>query len=289
MSIIEPSTIDFVIYHANCSDGLGAAWAAWKLLGDRAKYFAASHGELPPDIKGRRVAILDFSYSNVIIKKMISEAESLIVIDHHKSAMIELHDINCAIFDMSRSGAMMSWNFFHPEKEPPQLIKLIEDRDLWKWELPCSKEFSAAFDMVPWNFEEYDKFLDDSVIDTAKERGSHILMYSKAVISKIAAQASKRKLSGKDVLVVNSSHWVSELGNSLSQKCDYAMIWYWDHKKHRCVVSLRAHHEDVSEIAKRFGGGGHQKAAGFALPRGVSIESIFDKVESDEHKDNTSH
>jgi nanoRNase/pAp phosphatase (c-di-AMP/oligoRNAs hydrolase) len=44
-------------------------------------------------------------------------------------------------------------------------------------------------------------------------------------------------------------------------------------------VSLRAHHDDsdVSEIAKRFGGGGHRKAAGFALPPNTSIETIFDR------------
>ena len=281
MSIVEPSTIDLVIYHSNCSDGTGAAWAAWKLLGDRAEYVAASHGESPPDVRGRRVAILDFSYSNSVIKQMVKDADALVVIDHHKSAMVELHDVNCTIFDMKRSGAMMSWNFFHPGKEPPQLIKLIEDRDLWKWELPYSKEFSAAFDMIPWDFEEYDKFLDDSAIDDAKERGAYILAYSKTVISKIVKNASRRKLDGKDVLVVNSSHWMSEIGNNLGPKCDFALIWYWDHEHKQCKVSLRAHHddEDVSEIAKRFGGGGHRKAAGFALAPGIIIETIFDKQE----------
>jgi nanoRNase/pAp phosphatase (c-di-AMP/oligoRNAs hydrolase) len=44
-------------------------------------------------------------------------------------------------------------------------------------------------------------------------------------------------------------------------------------------VSLRAHHDDadVSEIAKKFGGGGHRKAAGFNLPANISIETIFDR------------
>ena len=284
MSIVEPSSIDLVIYHANCSDGMGAAWSAWQLLGDRADYYAASHGDPPPDVKGRRVAILDFSYSNPVIKQMIKDAEAFVIIDHHKSAMVELHDITSAVFDMNHSGAMLAWKFFHPGKEPPQLIKYIEDRDLWKWELPYSKEFSAAFDMVPWDFEEYSKFVDDSAIDDAKERGAYILAYSKSVVSKIVKNASKRKLGGKDVLVVNSPHWMSEIGNSLGPKCDFALIWYWDHENQQCKVSLRAHHddEDVSEIAKRFGGGGHRKAAGFALPIGVGIETIFDKEENQE-------
>jgi len=57
------------------------------------------------------------------------------------------------------------------------------------------------------------------------------------------------------------------------------MIWYWDHEARETKVSLRAFHEtvDVSEIAKRFGGGGHKKAAGFQLPVGQHVEDLFDK------------
>jgi oligoribonuclease NrnB/cAMP/cGMP phosphodiesterase (DHH superfamily) len=180
---------------------------------------------------------------------------------------------------MNHSGAMLAWKFFHPGKEAPRMIKFIEDRDLWKWEIPYSKEFSAAFDMVKFDFEEFDKYLDDSEVDNAQERGAYILAYSKTVISKISKHASPRKIGGKDVLVVNSPHWMSEIGAALSPKCDFALIWYYDHETHQVKVSLRAHHEDsdVSEVAKRFGGGGHRLAAGFALPRDTSIESIFDK------------
>lgn len=277
--MLDPNSINLVIYHGGCTDGYGAAWAAWKLLGDRATYHPGRYGDPPPDVKGKVVAILDFSYDNLTTKSMINDADSLIIIDHHKSAMVELHDVNCTHFDMNHSGAMLSWKFFHPGKEAPRMIKYIEDRDLWKWELPYSKEFSAAFDMVQYDFEEFDKFIDDSAIDDAQERGAYILAYSKTVISKITKQAARRKLHGKDVLVVNSPHWMSEIGNALSVKCDFALIWYHDHDTNQVKVSLRAHHDDadVSEVAKKFGGGGHRKAAGFALQPGQGIESIFDR------------
>ena len=282
--MIEPSSVDLVIYHKNCTDGFGAAYSAWKLLGSKAIYCAASHGDPPPNVDGKTVAILDFSYKNNVIKDLIASSKDLIVIDHHKSAMIELHDISNTHFDMNHSGARLAWDFFHPGKEAPKFIDYIEDRDLWKWELPYSKEFSAAFDMIPFEFEEFEKFEDDSVFDDAVKRGSYILAYSKTVIKKICDKASARKYKGKNVLVVNSSHWMSEIGSRLSPDCDFAMIWYYDHERKDIKVSLRSFYDnvDVSEIAKNFGGGGHKKASGFTLTGDSNIEDIFKNKEQDD-------
>ena len=93
----NPNEVEMVLYHANCSDGFGAAWAAWKLLGSKAKYIACKHGSPPPDVTGKNVAICDFSFNNATTKKMIQDANSLVILDHHKSAVVELHDIPEAI------------------------------------------------------------------------------------------------------------------------------------------------------------------------------------------------
>ena len=288
--MIEPSSVDCVIYHADCTDGFGAAYSAWKLLGNRAEYYACKHGTKPPDVKGKNVVILDFAFNNPTTKKMIEEASALLVIDHHKSAMVELHDIPNTHFDMTKSGAMLAWEFFHPGKEPPKFIKYIMDRDLWTWELEYSKEFSAAFDMVPFEFEEFEKFEDDSVFDDAVKRGSYILAYSKTVVKKVCEKAQLRKLDDKEVLVVNASHWMSEIGTRLAPDCDFALIWYWDHEAKHTKVSLRSFHDiaDVAEIAKKFGGGGHRKAAGFQLPAGKHIEDIFDNPKKTRARKNVS-
>jgi uncharacterized protein len=276
--MLEPSSVDCVIYHANCTDGFGSAFSAWKLLGNRAEYHARAHGDKPPNVRGKNVVILDFSFNNKTTKRLIKEANNLLVIDHHKSAMVELHDISNTHFDMTKSGATLSWEFFHPGKEAPKFIQYITDRDLWKWELPYSKEFSAAFDMVPYEFEEFEKFEDDSVFDDAVKRGSFILAYSKTVIKKVCEKAVSKKYKDMDVSVVNSSHWISEIGAKLSPDCDFALIWYYDHNDQKTRVSLRSFHDriDVSEIAKDYKGGGHKKAAGFTLAKDVHIDDIFD-------------
>jgi len=273
----DPAKIDCVIYHANCSDGFGAAWSAWKLLGNKAEYYAATHGDPPPDVSGKHVAILDFSYSREVVLDMIEKAASLVIIDHHKSAMVALHDVPNAHFDMNHSGAMLAWHHFHPGKDAPRVIKYIEDRDLWKWELPYSKEFAAAFDMVPFDFEAFTEFEDDSAFDDACKRGSYILAYSKTVVKKVSDQATMRTWQGKKIYIVNSSHWMSEIGARLSPDCDFVVIWYFDHDRRETRVSLRSFHDevDVSEIAKQFGGGGHKKAAGFSLTAEHDIDIIF--------------
>ena len=62
--MMDPQSVNVVIYHANCNDGFGAAYSAWKLLGNRAEYHAASHGSPPPDVTGKRVAV---SYTHLTL------------------------------------------------------------------------------------------------------------------------------------------------------------------------------------------------------------------------------
>ena len=132
--------------------------------------------------------------------------------------------------------------------------------------------------MAELSYESYEKFLDDSAVDEAQQRGAYILAYSKTVVKKICEKASRRKLAGHDVLVVNATHWMSEIGARLSPDCDVALIWYYDHNDRLNKVSLRSFHDhiDASELAKRFGGGGHKKAAGFSLPADRHIDSLFE-------------
>ena len=69
MSTMDPNSVNVVIYHADCTDGMGAAYSAWKCLGNRAEYYPCKHGDNPPDVKGKNVVILDYSFSNEVTKK----------------------------------------------------------------------------------------------------------------------------------------------------------------------------------------------------------------------------
>ena len=274
----NPQDVDLVIYHANCPDGFGAAWAAWKLLGDRAQYLPASYGDPIPNVAGKNVAILDFSYSRYDIKKMIEKANSLIVLDHHKTAQQNLAGIPEAQLDMSRSGAILSWQFFHGSEDPPIFLRYIEDRDLWRFELEDSKAVSAALtSLIDFTFESFDAMNNPSQFEELVSDGYTILHYNNIVMKKICQSARKNLWRSYEVCVVNSSILQSEIGSQLAPTCDFVVIWYYDHKNMKHKVSLRTQKNevDVSKIAARFGGGGHKKAAGFTLRPSESVEKLF--------------
>ena len=112
----SPKDVNFVIYHGFCTDGFSAAFAAWKLLGEEGvTYHGTQHGLPAPDVKGKHVAVVDFSYKLPVFEQLLRDAASLIVLDHHKTAEAELtpHPNN-VVFDMKRSGATISWAYFHP-------------------------------------------------------------------------------------------------------------------------------------------------------------------------------
>lgn len=199
---------------------------------------------------------------------------------------------------MDKSGARLAWEFFWPDKEVPLLIRYIEDKDLWKFELPKSREFSIFWSTIPYQFEIYDQYIkDESLIEKAIESGTHILNYTQNRVSFLKDGYSfKRKMTVNivdddkkpqtrtyTVSVANSLVWISDLGNSVAKMdgADFGMVFFYDGNLKRYNISLRSLDEkaDVSQVAKAFGGGGHRNAAGFVWEH-KSIEDLFDSEEN---------
>src|ERR1700685_2580125 len=112
------------IYHGNCADGFGSAWVVRKALGD-VDFFPGVYMTPPPDVAGREVVMVDFSYKRPALLEMAKTAETILVIDHHKTAAEDLASLPVpnidAVFDMEHSGAMLTWAHYFPDQEPPQL------------------------------------------------------------------------------------------------------------------------------------------------------------------------
>lgn len=263
---MNAETVTHVLYHANCPDGFGAALAAWQVLGDTAAYVPVRHGDPPPPLPPEaRVAIVDFSYSREILLDLHGKVADLLVLDHHRSAREDLQGLPFAMFEQDSSGARMAWELWHPGVELPDLLAYVEDRDLWRWALPESREVSMALPCYPATFQVWKTL---SVHDLRVE-GRAIVRYQNQQLARAVSRAHTVEIGGHAIPVVNSCLLQSEIGDELCKAfpdAPFAGVFYTNHRGEE-AWSLRSIGEfDVAQVAKLFGGGGHRNAAGFARP-----------------------
>lgn len=252
-----------ILFHGQCLDGFGAAWAAWRKLGGDASYVPVLHGAPPPELPAdTAVTILDFSYSREETLAMHERYRELRVIDHHRTAEAELSGLEWATFDNSKSGAVLAWEHFHPGEDVPELLRYVMDRDLWLYELPNSREVSAALSSYPMDFEVWNH-LD---VTRLAEEGIPILRYQREQVRLACQQARFHEVAGYRVPIVNATFLGSEVGEALlalHSETPFVVI-YFDRADGRRQWSLRSREDfDVSKIARLFQNGGHKQAAGF--------------------------
>jgi len=259
-----------VIYHGDCPDGFSAAWVAWKKFGDSADYFGASHGEPIPDgLVYKEIYVLDFSFPKEIMAEVVKNNKKVVVIDHHKSAEESVKMAHEYVYEMDRSGAVLAWQYFYPDLSVPWLLRYIGDRDIWKLELPDTFAMGLMLDTFDKNFETWSKLAEELEDENTRrkyiERGKLIQKYEDKVIEDVVSSNKEIVVfEGHEIYAVNAPNFfASQIGNFLcKEKPPLAIVWHWS--KGKIVVSLRSDGSvDVSEIAKKYGGGGHKGAAGF--------------------------
>lgn len=254
---------DLVLYHADCLDGFGAAWALWKQF-PSARFTPVKHGyPPPPDLAGHHIVIVDFSYPRAALEAIAAQAASLLVLDHHITAQNALADLPYAQFDQKRSGAVMAWEWAHAQPVP-WLLQYVQDKDLWQWALPASREINAALSSYPCDFHVWDG-LRREVLEA---EGRAILRYENELVGKIAAEAVRVSFHGEIVPAVQSAVLNSQLGERLSAGYPFCVIWHDRDGRRYYSLRSRADGADVSTIATKYGGGGHTHAAGFSVPLG---------------------
>lgn len=258
-----------ILYHGNCYDGFGAAYAAWKFFGDQAKYRPCLYPEGAKPLEyvedGEEVYVLDFSFPREDLLRHKPRLKKLVVLDHHATAEKNLEGLDFCVFDMERSGARIAWDYFHPEKEAPLLIRHIEDRDLWRFKLPHTAEVHIALCAVPFDFKVWDQ-LD---VATLVQSGLAMSKLQQQQVKTICAKANLISLAGFQIPAVNTCLYFSEVPQHLLTIFPEAKFaaYFYDYQGDDGWLrqwGLRSRGDfDVSEIARLYGGGGHKSAAGF--------------------------
>lgn len=263
---------EICIYHGNCADGFGAAWVVRRALGNDVVFVPGTYGNPPPELeKDDDVYIVDFSYKRPVLLEMASKVRNLTILDHHKTAAEDLMgfrqlNVDC-VFDMERSGATITWDFFFPDQPRPKLLDHIEDRDLWRFALPGTREIQANVFSYPYEFEVWDGLINSDPRELMMEGEAIERKHHKDIAELVQVVTRPMRIGGHVVPVANLPYTLtSDAGHLLAKDHPFAAC-YWDTPAGR-VFSLRSTDEglDVSEIAKGYGGGGHRNASGFRVP-----------------------
>lgn len=263
-----------VIYHGECSDGFGGAWAAWKKFGEMVDYVGAHHGDEPPaGLVGKDIYFIDFVYPKQLMESLKKENKRIVIIDHHKTAVEVLDLADEKLFEINHSGAVLSWWYFHPDKIIPSILRHIEARDIWRWEFDDSREILASFDLLDRDFKVWDEAIGEFDGNETKRKefivnGALLVRQWDNLCEDIMKEdIMEVEFEGYRTYSVNvSSVFSSDLGNLLSKKLPPLAITWHQGNDGNFRVSLRSDGTlDVAEIAKKYGGGGHRAAAGFRI------------------------
>jgi hypothetical protein len=267
-------------YHAGCPDGLGAAWAVWRAWGPGARYLPRGHEDVVDAnaFEGQLVVFVDIAPGNEELRALAERAGKVIVLDHHVTARERFENdlgVQNAIagrghlihFDLSHSGAMLAWNHFHPDEPAPDLLRYVEDQDLWSWKLPASEEVNAAISSHSRDFETWERLAARPITELVAE-GAPILRATRIEVERALQSAHPVQLGARRAEAVNATLYRSKIGHALAERAEFKLPWGVVYRVtgERVDISIYSiGNLDIAKVAEGYGGGGHANASGFSV------------------------
>lgn len=294
----------FTIFaHSHCTDGLVAAsimkYSLQMQHNVEPEVIFVSYGKEKEAIDKANidsettVYCVDFAFNKETTLELCKLAEKVTVLDHHKTAHENLHDLKTHynfyfIYDVEKSGASIVRDYCNKhlglyshiklnQKEIlNKVVNMVEDRDLWLFRLPMTKEFAEyvfAY-MQPNDINRMTEILFKYKFDNLKEicqMGETIMHYKNNIIEKKLDSyiPTYFHVDNTKLLIINETQpdLVSQLGNELCKKYNVPVCIYNISGSYDGAISVSLsfrsmdHLEPVDSIARLFSGGGHANAA----------------------------
>lgn len=296
----------YILSHQD-SDGRFAAYAAWKYFRGLGKLSSLKFIEVqynqafPLDIdsltKEDHVYILDFAYDRTTMDRVYGNVGKLVVLDHHETSKDNLIGAEYAKFDMTKSGALLAWEYFFPNIDPPLPCLFVNDYDLHEWKYTnhtAAFEAWLRFDRVKLDWEKWERLCSSrEYLDEALMKGSVVVELNESIIHSFINTPnnvvfnsfySDEYIRKINYAIFNGMHFLrNEISTILYEKNDIDMVIGWSVRGKEVIFSIRSPkrkhipaHEKFS--AKRFaeshGGGGHDNASAFGLPLDKGMELV---------------
>ena len=260
-----------VLYHAECTDGFTAAWAAFRSLGTKAQYIPVENQvAVPEGLTGKRIYTLDITFPRSVTEQLMRDNTQVTSLDHH----VTVEDVTKMTHDFryasDKSGARLAWEYFHPDEPVPYLVRIVEDFDLHRLAIPETLTLFDWLDMFDFDFKQYTKIarqLDTPTgLRRALRQGALIRQYREQAVQRLVHNAAYEVRFGDyRVLAVNTEIYHHEVASALAAGRPFGVAWRI--RREGVYVSLRSATDgiNVGELAMQFGGGGHAHAAGFLV------------------------
>lgn len=232
--------------------------------------------------KDELVYIVDYSFPPDIMNKILKVTSNVVLIDHHKTTQQRIEEyvgefeMWCE-FDGSNSGCMLAWDYFFGYEEIPWAVRLISDYDAWVHAMKPDSTFFVMglglFDCRPeskvWHDlllvpEEQAEYTCDDIIQSGRTCVEFRDNLAKAACDEFGFET---EYDGCRCFAIYCTALRSSLffGDRINQ---YDMCIMIVPHKNGCTLRFYSNGEvDVSEIAKKYGGGGHKGAGGCTLDR----------------------
>lgn len=217
-----------------------------------------------------KVILVDISLDTKDMYKLNNICD-LTYIDHHISI---LKDLNLEQFNGLQEDGIaaceLTWKYFIDEKIP-RGVKLLSDYDVWKInEDILNYQYGIrALDLDVNNTEDWNNnVFEDLFIPLRKKEGMairhYINSYNKDIITR---NGYEEILHNYRCLTLNTVRGDSLLFQQHPNHKEYDIFMSIGFTGKIWKISLYTLKDDidVSEICKKYGGGGHKKAAGFNL------------------------
>jgi oligoribonuclease NrnB/cAMP/cGMP phosphodiesterase (DHH superfamily) len=282
--------------HHNDADGRASGAIVRRALGKDITLYEMDYGEsLPLDlvVVADHIVIVDFSLPKAEMEQL-ANYHQFTWIDHHKSAIDEMDGTGenwAGVRDTSEAACVLTWRYFFPDQPVPKAVKLIGDRDIWRWAEPDTGAFNEGLHQSytrPDHDDLWKPLLDDrpEILARIIELGGTLRDARLRDIRRATARYSfSATFEGYRTLVINL-RGSGDLGaqiRTLGYQMGYCYVDKVSEGQLMTFVSLYSDEVDVSRIAQKFGGGGHAGAAGFHFPRGASPFPPGAKVRLDLH------
>lgn len=277
-----------VIYHKDCIDGTAAAAVVLRKYPE-ALLFPLGHSfephEFEPVLSHATQGDQIFTVDCVIgVPELLKTGCNVTSIDHHigiqeqMTALAKTNDKFTFVFDNTKSGATLSWSYFFPNEKMPEILKYIEDADIWTWKYGNDTRNVGSL-IFPLANKPHDVLnLFTAPIEPIIRDGGIITAYTTNLIDNAVEKTEPiyLKIGEHRVPFYNITVLKSESGNKLStlRKEAVALFSIDGDKVKISFRSLDGQKPQALELAQALQGNGHKNAAGAGMSLKTFISSI---------------